>query len=76
MMKQNKYRSFIISSPAGQKTKFHGWPAAIILCFCTGVTALAQSPGKSDSERLRELEGIVQQLREQNQSLQQRVGEL
>lgn len=55
----------------------HRWLAAIILCFCTGVTALAQSPPvKSDSERLLELEGIVQQLREQNQSLQHRVGEL
>ncbi len=55
---------------------FHGWRAAVILCFCMGVTGLAQSPAKSDSERLRELEEIVRQLRQQNLSLQERVGQL
>lgn len=54
----------------------HSWLTPVVLGFFTGVTVMAQPPGKSDSERLRELEVIVQQLREQNQSLQQRVGEL
>ncbi len=45
-------------------TTLHGPLTAIVLCFSTGVTVLALTPGKSDSERLRELEGIVQQLRE------------
>lgn len=49
---------------------------AIILCLCTSASVLAQSAEKSDSERLRELEEIVRQLRQQNQSLQERVGEL
>ena len=52
------------------------WLGVVVVCCCTASTVLAQSPGKSDSERLRELEEIVQQLRQQNQSLQQRVGEL
>lgn len=50
--------------------------AAMILCLCMGSPLPAQSPAKSDSERLRELEEVVLQLREQNQSLQQRVAEL
>ncbi len=50
--------------------------AAILFCCCTGVTVLAQSAGKSDTERLRDLEDIVRQLRQQNQSLQERVGQL
>ncbi len=39
----------------------HSRLAAITLCFRTLVTALAQSDGKWDPERLRELEEIVRQ---------------
>ncbi len=56
--------------------RVNGWFGLVIIWFCAGGTVLAQSPGKSDSERLRELEELVRLLRQENQSLQQRVGDL